>query len=98
MLVVEELYREAVMSTDRQMIIFNGELDRIRSGCILGLSAVSDIKQTYGQVYFINRGVTLNLIDTISIKASSNKYFSRSYPCDVLLHCVLIAPSEYDKV
>lgn len=38
MLVVEELYREAVMNTDRQMIIFNGELDRIRSGCILGLS------------------------------------------------------------
>ncbi|CAH1451796.1 unnamed protein product [Lactuca virosa] len=32
MLVVEELYREAVASTARQMIIFNGELDRIRSG------------------------------------------------------------------
>ncbi|KAL8141713.1 hypothetical protein V2J09_014745 [Rumex salicifolius] len=35
MLVVEELYKEAVESTDRSMIIFNGELDRIRSGCIL---------------------------------------------------------------
>ncbi|KAI3823788.1 hypothetical protein L1987_05229 [Smallanthus sonchifolius] len=32
MLVVEELYREAVAATNRQMIIFNGELDRIRSG------------------------------------------------------------------
>lgn len=32
MLVVEELYREAVAATARQMIIFNGELDRIRSG------------------------------------------------------------------
>lgn len=35
MLVVDELYREAVKSTDRRLIIFNGELDRIRSGCIL---------------------------------------------------------------
>ncbi|KAI7728661.1 hypothetical protein M8C21_010227 [Ambrosia artemisiifolia] len=35
MLVVEELYRDAVAATTRQMIIFNGELDRIRSGCIL---------------------------------------------------------------
>ncbi|KAJ0719523.1 putative protein LOW PSII ACCUMULATION 3 [Helianthus annuus] len=32
MLVVEELYRDAVAATTRQMIIFNGELDRIRSG------------------------------------------------------------------
>nr|GEV27522.1 protein low PSII accumulation 3, chloroplastic [Tanacetum cinerariifolium] len=32
MLVVEELYRDAVAATARQMIIFNGELDRIRSG------------------------------------------------------------------
>ncbi|KAK1408093.1 hypothetical protein QVD17_39726 [Tagetes erecta] len=32
MLVVEELYKEAVAATTRQMIIFNGELDRIRSG------------------------------------------------------------------
>ncbi|XP_047319906.1 protein LPA3 [Impatiens glandulifera] len=32
MLVVEELYKEAVANTDRKMIIFNGELDRIRSG------------------------------------------------------------------
>ncbi|XP_058103823.1 protein LPA3 isoform X2 [Magnolia sinica] len=32
MLVVEELYKEAVVSTDRKLIIFNGELDRIRSG------------------------------------------------------------------
>ncbi|CAN6547077.1 unnamed protein product [Malus baccata var. baccata] len=36
MLVVEELYREAVQNTSRKLIIFNGELDRIRSGCILG--------------------------------------------------------------
>ncbi|KAK9267052.1 hypothetical protein L1049_003600 [Liquidambar formosana] len=32
MLVVEELYREAVENTARKLIIFNGELDRIRSG------------------------------------------------------------------
>ncbi|KAL4199349.1 hypothetical protein AMTRI_Chr03g50700 [Amborella trichopoda] len=32
MLVVEELYNEAVVNTDRKLIIFNGELDRIRSG------------------------------------------------------------------
>uniref|UniRef100_A0A0E0JV30 DUF1995 domain-containing protein n=1 Tax=Oryza punctata TaxID=4537 RepID=A0A0E0JV30_ORYPU len=30
MLVVEELYKEAVVGTDRKLIIFNGELDRIR--------------------------------------------------------------------
>nr|CCH47228.1 hypothetical protein [Lupinus angustifolius] len=35
MLVVEELYKEAVLNTERKLIIFNGELDRIRSGCIL---------------------------------------------------------------
>lgn len=35
MLVVEELYKEAVVNTPRKLIIFNGELDRIRSGCIL---------------------------------------------------------------
>ncbi|THG20305.1 hypothetical protein TEA_023318 [Camellia sinensis var. sinensis] len=35
MLVVEELYNEAVATTARKLIIFNGELDRIRSGCIL---------------------------------------------------------------
>nr|KJB25169.1 hypothetical protein B456_004G179700 [Gossypium raimondii] len=38
MIVVEELYKEAVMNTNRKMIIFNGELDRIRSGCILSLA------------------------------------------------------------
>ncbi|XP_077238310.1 LOW PSII ACCUMULATION protein (DUF1995) [Tasmannia lanceolata] len=32
MLVVEELYKEAVINTDRKLIIFNGELDRIRTG------------------------------------------------------------------
>ncbi|KAK9144141.1 hypothetical protein Sjap_004044 [Stephania japonica] len=32
MLVVEELYKEAVENTSRQLIIFNGELDRIRTG------------------------------------------------------------------
>ncbi|KAJ8754423.1 hypothetical protein K2173_002874 [Erythroxylum novogranatense] len=32
MLVVEELYKEAVANTSRKLIIFNGELDRIRSG------------------------------------------------------------------
>lgn len=32
MLVVEELYNEAVANTERKLIIFNGELDRIRSG------------------------------------------------------------------
>ncbi|KAK6947331.1 protein of unknown function DUF1995 [Dillenia turbinata] len=35
MLVVEELYKEAVENTSRGMIIFNGELDRIRSGFVL---------------------------------------------------------------
>lgn len=37
MLVVEELYQEAVINTSRKLVIFNGELDRIRSGCILRL-------------------------------------------------------------
>lgn len=37
MLVVDELYKEAVANTSRALIIFNGELDRIRSGCILSL-------------------------------------------------------------
>ncbi|GMI95709.1 hypothetical protein like AT5G48790 [Hibiscus trionum] len=32
MIVVEELYKEAVMNTNRKLIVFNGELDRIRSG------------------------------------------------------------------
>ncbi|XP_031389521.1 uncharacterized protein LOC116202215 [Punica granatum] len=32
MIVVEELYKDAVVNTDRKLIIFNGELDRIRSG------------------------------------------------------------------
>ncbi|XP_028754659.1 protein LOW PSII ACCUMULATION 3, chloroplastic [Neltuma alba] len=32
MLVVEELYKEAVLNTARKLIIFNGEIDRIRSG------------------------------------------------------------------
>ncbi|KAL9246984.1 hypothetical protein vseg_020460 [Gypsophila vaccaria] len=32
MLVVEELYKEAVADSTRQLIVFNGELDRIRSG------------------------------------------------------------------
>ncbi|KAL5794693.1 hypothetical protein ACOSP7_003287 [Xanthoceras sorbifolium] len=32
MLVVEELYKEAVVNTARKLIVFNGELDRIRSG------------------------------------------------------------------
>ncbi|BBH02755.1 hypothetical protein with DUF1995, partial [Prunus dulcis] len=36
MLVVEELYKEAVENTSRNLIIFNGELDRIRSGCYPG--------------------------------------------------------------
>lgn len=35
MLVVEELYKVAVESTSRKLLIFNGELDRIRSGCFL---------------------------------------------------------------
>ncbi|XP_021903095.1 protein LOW PSII ACCUMULATION 3, chloroplastic isoform X1 [Carica papaya] len=32
MLMVDELYKEAVMNTSRKLMIFNGELDRIRSG------------------------------------------------------------------
>lgn len=32
---MEELYKESVENTSRKLIIFNGELDRIRSGCIL---------------------------------------------------------------
>ncbi|KAI3968568.1 hypothetical protein MKW92_017255 [Papaver armeniacum] len=37
---VNELYKEAVEKQSRKMIIFNGELDRIRSGCILFLYAM----------------------------------------------------------
>lgn len=40
MLVVEELYKEAVVNTSRKLIVFNGELDRIRSGCILLYSII----------------------------------------------------------
>lgn len=47
MLVVEELYKEAVVNTSRNMIIFNGELDRIRSGCILFLKAYSAHNEGY---------------------------------------------------
>ncbi|RZC73941.1 hypothetical protein C5167_049422 [Papaver somniferum] len=43
-LVVEELYKEAVEKQSRKMIIFNGELDRIRSGCILFLYAMISVK------------------------------------------------------
>ncbi|XVE65383.1 hypothetical protein DITRI_Ditri07aG0176300 [Diplodiscus trichospermus] len=32
MIIVEELYKEAIMNTSRKLIVFNGELDRIRSG------------------------------------------------------------------
>lgn len=42
MLVVEELYKEAVVNTARKLIIFNGELDRIRSGCILSFHCDHD--------------------------------------------------------
>lgn len=44
MLVVEELYKEAVVNTDRKLIIFNGELDRIRSGCILFFFSSNETK------------------------------------------------------
>lgn len=35
MIAVEELYKSAAETSGRPIIIFNGELDRIRSGCIL---------------------------------------------------------------
>ncbi|KAK6117022.1 hypothetical protein DH2020_049266 [Rehmannia glutinosa] len=41
MLVVEELYKEAVVNTSRKLIIFNGELDRIRSGILLIFTTTS---------------------------------------------------------
>ena len=44
MLVVEELYRDAVAATARKMIIFNGELDRIRSGCILCYCSIQNVE------------------------------------------------------
>lgn len=47
MLVVEELYKEAVFNTTRKLIIFNGELDRIRSGCILHRSFMIMVYSIY---------------------------------------------------
>jgi hypothetical protein len=38
MIAVEELHRDAAESAKRPIIVFNGELDRIRSGCILACS------------------------------------------------------------
>lgn len=46
MLVVEELYKEAVLNTTRSLIIFNGELDRIRSGCILHWLGMLKLNET----------------------------------------------------
>lgn len=46
MLVVEELYKEAVLNTTRSLIIFNGELDRIRSGCILHCLGMLKLHET----------------------------------------------------
>lgn len=49
MLVVEELYKEAVLNTTRSLIIFNGELDRIRSGCILHWLGMLKLHETKEQ-------------------------------------------------
>ena len=35
MIAVEELHRDSAVASRRPIIVFNGELDRIRSGCIL---------------------------------------------------------------
>ncbi|KAH7576424.1 hypothetical protein JRO89_XS01G0060900 [Xanthoceras sorbifolium] len=48
MLVVEELYKEAVVNTARKLIVFNGELDRIRSGCYPGSwKVLRNVKNKY---------------------------------------------------
>lgn len=38
MIAVEELHRDAAENAKLPIIVFNGELDRIRSGCILACS------------------------------------------------------------
>jgi hypothetical protein len=38
MIAVEELHRDAAENAKRPIVVFNGELDRIRSGCILACS------------------------------------------------------------
>lgn len=35
MIAVEELYKDSAAASNRPIVVFNGELDRIRSGCIL---------------------------------------------------------------
>lgn len=56
MLVVEELYQEAVVNTTRKLIIFNGELDRIRSGCILFICSSKSL-----MVHVVKLGGCINL-------------------------------------
>jgi hypothetical protein len=47
MLVVQELYKEAILKTERKLIFFNGELDQMRSGCILLYRAHASIDYLY---------------------------------------------------
>lgn len=54
MLVVEELYKEAVVNTSRALIVFNGELDRIRSGCILKGVCISNLWWTCFNIWMLS--------------------------------------------
>lgn len=60
MLVVEELYREAVVNRARKLIIFNGELDRIRSGCIL-------LPACFLQFFYLFKSHDLQMFDPLSV-------------------------------
>lgn len=59
MLVVEELYKEAVVNTSRKLIVFNGELDRIRSGCIL-YKDMHDIELCQSDLCYLDSGMMLD--------------------------------------
>uniref|UniRef100_A0A0D9VBR0 DUF1995 domain-containing protein n=1 Tax=Leersia perrieri TaxID=77586 RepID=A0A0D9VBR0_9ORYZ len=58
MLVVEELYKEAVVGTDRKLIIFNGELDRIRNYPPFFYPKLAELSKTFlpklETVYYIH--------------------------------------------
>ena len=59
MLVVEELYKEAVVNTSRKLIVFNGELDRIRSGCIL-YTDMHVIELCHSDLCYLDSGMMLD--------------------------------------
>lgn len=91
-LVVEELYKEAVVNTDRKLIIFNGELDRIRSGCILLYKFRGHVSENISYVictstlfciYFITRKCSQFIIFTIL--RDSGGHFWGLHSCPVHL-------------